>query len=81
MLAKMAAGVICVLSLYFIILAYSDVFSPYGWTQSGFNHFCFENIHEWFSDGFPMAIFGFEFSLLGSHVVKTRRDFSSLEVF
>ena len=30
---------------------------------------------------FFLAIFGFEFSLVGSHVVKTRRELSSLEVF
>lgn len=51
MRAKMAAGVIRVLLIYFIILAYSDVFSPYEWTQSGFNHFYFEGIHGSFSDG------------------------------
>ena len=52
MRAKMAAGVVRVLLIYFIFLAYSDDFSPNGWTHSGFNHFCFEDIHGCFSDGF-----------------------------
>ena len=48
----MAASVIRVLLICFISLAYSDDFLPYGWTQSGFKHFCFEDILRCFSDGF-----------------------------
>lgn len=74
MRAKMAAGVIRVLLIYFIILAYSDVFSPYVWTQSGFNHFYFEEIHGSFSNGLLPGHFGRKFSLVGSHVVIKRQD-------
>ena len=81
MRAKMAAGVIRVLLIYFIILAYSDDFSPYGWTQSGFKHFCLEDIHGCFSDGFLLGNSGREFSLIGSHMVIKRRELSSLVVF
>ena len=77
----MAAGVIRGLLIYFIILAYSYDFLPYGWTHSGFNHFCFEDIHGCLSDGFLPGSFGREFSLVGSHVVIKRRKLSSLEVF
>ena len=64
-----------------LFLAYSDDFSPYGWTHSGFNHFCFEDIHGCFSDGFLPDNFRREFSLVGSHVVIRRQELSSLEVF
>ena len=51
------------------------------WMDSGLNHFCFEDIHGCFSDGFLPGNFGREFSLVGSHVVIKRRELSSLEVF
>ena len=64
-----------------VILSYSDDFSPQGWTQSGFKHFYFEDIHGCFSYGFLPGNSGREFSLLGSHVVIKRRALSSLVVF
>ena len=81
MRAKMAAGGIRALFIYLIILAYSDVFLRYGWTHSAFKHFCFEDMHGSFSDGFLLRNSGREFSLVGSHVVIKRRELSSLEVF
>ena len=76
----MAAGVVRVLLIYFIFLAYSDDFLLYGSTHSGCNQFCFEDIHGCFSDGFLPRNFGCQFSLVGSHVVIRRRELSSLEV-
>ena len=66
----MAAGVTRVLLIYFIILAFSDDFAPYGWTHAGFKHFCFGDFHGSFPDGFPPSNSRREFSLVGSaHVV------------
>ena len=76
----MAAGVLRVLLIYFIFLAYSDDFLLYESTHSGCNHFCFEDIHGCFSDGFLPRNFGCQFSLVGSHVVIRQRELSSLEV-
>ena len=77
----MAASVIRVLLICFISLAYSDDFLPYGWTQSGFKHFCFEDILRCFSDGFLPGNSRREFSRIGSHMVIKWQELSSLVVF